>query len=233
MRQTTHTFNYPKIVLGLRQMLWGFFMKLVVADRVAIYVNTVYNNAEQHTGTTLLLASVFFTFQIYCDFAGYSNIAIGAAKVMGFELMENFRRPYWATSIREFWKRWHISLSSWFRDYVYIPLGGNRVSYPRHLLNLFITFLVSGIWHGANWTFIAWGALHGVYLIIENIKIKFMGEAKVDTLVSRVLNTILCFILVTIGWIFFKANSIMDGWIIFSRIFTNIGPLFIDLPTND
>ena len=121
--------------------------------------------------------------------------------------------------------------SSWFRDYVYIPLGGNRVSYPRHLLNLFITFLVSGIWHGANWTFIAWGALHGVYLIIENIKIKFMGEAKADTLVSRVLNTILCFILVTIGWIFFKANSIMDGWIIFSRIFTNIGPLFIDLPT--
>ena len=226
-----HTFNYPKIVLGLRQMLWGFFMKLVVADRVAIYVNAVYNNAEQHTGTTLLLASVFFTFQIYCDFAGYSNIAIGAAKVMGFELMENFRRPYWATSIREFWKRWHISLSSWFRDYVYMPLGGNRVSYPRHLLNLFITFLVSGIWHGANWTFIAWGALHGVYLIIENIKIKFMGEAKADTLVSRVLNTILCFILVTIGWIFFKANSIMDGWIIFSRIFTNIGPLFIDLPT--
>lgn len=152
-----HRFSYDNAVEGLKQMIWGFFMKLCVADVLAEYVNAVYNNVQQHNGTSMVIATIFFTFQIYCDFGGYSNIAIGAARVMGFRLMENFHRPYLSLNIKEFWKRWHISLSSWFMDYVYIPLGGNRVSYPRHLLNLAITFLVSGIWHGANWTFVLWG----------------------------------------------------------------------------
>lgn len=152
-----HTFSYDNAVEGLKQMIWGFFMKLCVADVLAEYVNAVYNNVPQHNGTSMIIATIFFTFQIYCDFGGYSNIAIGAAKVMGFRLMDNFNRPYLSLNIKEFWKRWHISLSSWFMDYVYIPLGGNRVSYPRHLLNLAITFLVSGVWHGANWTFVLWG----------------------------------------------------------------------------
>ena len=151
-----HYFEYHRVVEGLKLMLWGLFMKLVIADRLAIYVNAAYNNPEQHTGQTLALATVFFAFQIYCDFAGYSSIAIGAAKVMGFNLMTNFNRPYFARSISEFWKRWHISLSSWFRDYLYISLGGNRVKVPRMYFNLFFVFLISGLWHGADWTFIIW-----------------------------------------------------------------------------
>ena len=156
-----HYFDYERVVEGLKLMLWGLFMKLVIADRLAIYVNAVYNNSAQHSGITLLVATVFFAFQIYCDFAGYSSIAIGAARVMGFNLMTNFNRPYFSTSISEFWKRWHISLSSWFKDYLYISLGGNRVSIPRWYLNLFIVFVISGLWHGANWTFIIWVRLMG------------------------------------------------------------------------
>lgn len=164
-----HSFKYDDVAEGFKQMLWGFFMKLCVADRLSAYVDAVYNNVGNHNGTSMIVATIFFTFQIYCDFGGYSNIAIGAARVMGFRLMENFKRPYLSMSVKEFWKRWHISLSSWFMDYVYIPLGGNRVKYGRHLLNLMITFLVSGIWHGANWTFFLWGALHGTYLVIGNV----------------------------------------------------------------
>jgi D-alanyl-lipoteichoic acid acyltransferase DltB (MBOAT superfamily) len=164
-----HYFNYERVIEGLKLMLWGLFMKIVIADRLAIYVNAVYNNAQQHTGLTLLLATVFFAFQIYCDFAGYSNIAIGTAKVMGFKLMLNFNRPYFSTSISEFWKRWHISLSSWFKDYLYISLGGNRVSIPRWYFNLMFVFIISGLWHGANWTFIIWGALNGFYLVFAII----------------------------------------------------------------
>jgi alginate O-acetyltransferase complex protein AlgI len=153
---------------GLRFMLWGFFMKIVIADRLALYVNPVYADPEMYGGKTLLVATYFFAFQIFCDFAGYSAIAIGAARVLGYDLMENFRRPYFAASIREFWGRWHISLSTWFRDYVYIPLGGNRVDgKARWYANLFIVFLVSGLWHGAAWTFVVWGALHGAYLVVS------------------------------------------------------------------
>ena len=142
---------------GVRMMLWGYFMKLCVAERVAPYVNAAYNNWERHNGTSLLLATFFFAFQIYCDFCGYSLIARGVAAVLGFRLMDNFKRPYLASSLKEFWRRWHISLSTWFMDYVYIPLGGNRCGRFRHAYNLFVTFLLSGIWHGANWTFIVWG----------------------------------------------------------------------------
>ena len=160
-----HEFNYDRVRHGLQQMIWGFFKKVVIADRLAIVVDGVYNNLDDYSGLALIVATIFFTFQIYCDFSGYSDIAIGSARVMGFELMDNFKRPYFSKSISEFWKRWHISLSTWFRDYLYIPLGGNKVVKWRWYYNLFITFLVSGFWHGANWTFIAWGALHGIYLI--------------------------------------------------------------------
>src|SRR5678815_1064118 len=154
-----HKFDYERVVNGLKLILWGFFKKLVIADRLALYVGAVYNNPTHHTGLSFIMATIFFAFQIYCDFSGYSDIAIGAAKVMGFKLMTNFNRPYFARSISEFWKRWHISLSTWFKDYLYISLGGNRVSVPRWYFNLFIVFLVSGLWHGANWTYIIWGCL--------------------------------------------------------------------------
>src|SRR5699024_7094945 len=158
-------FDYDLATNGLKLMAWGMFKKVVIADRVAQIVNLVYNDVHSYRGFPLILATVFFAFQIYCDFSGYSDIAIGSAQVMGFRLMENFRRPYFARTISGFWKRWHISLSSWFRDYVYIPLGGNRVVKWRWYYNLFITFLISGLWHGANWTFVAWGIIHGFYHI--------------------------------------------------------------------
>lgn len=152
-----HTFDYEQATYGLKLMAWGFFKKIVIADSLSVYVSKVYNAPQSFEGFALILATVFFTFQIYCDFSGYSDIAIGTAKLMGINLMTNFKSPYFSTSIKEFWSRWHISLSTWFRDYVYIPLGGNRVSKVRHALNLLITFLVSGLWHGANWTFVLWG----------------------------------------------------------------------------
>ncbi len=220
-----HSFSYENAVEGFKQMLWGFFMKLCVADVLAEYVDAVFNNVPQHTGTSMLLATFFFTFQIYCDFGGYSNIAIGAARVMGFRLMENFHRPYYSLNIKEFWKRWHISLSSWFMDYVYIPLGGNRVRYLRHLTNLMITFLVSGLWHGANWTFVIWGALHGTYIVVYNIWCRFVHKPSFESTWSRVLNTVFCFLLVAFAWIFFRANNVSDAFVIVSKIFTDFGQL--------
>ena len=223
-----HKFSYNNAIEGLKQMLWGFFMKICVADTLANYVNAVFNNVEHHNGTSLILATIFFTFQIYCDFGGYSNIAIGAARVMGFSLMENFHYPYFSLNIKEFWRRWHISLSSWFMDYVYIPLGGNRVNYPRHLLNLMITFLVSGIWHGANWTFVLWGALHGCYQVIGNIFRKYIYTPKYSTVISKVVSTLFCFVIVAFAWIFFRANNVNDAFLIIEKIFTQQGALFVD-----
>lgn len=223
-----HKFNYNNAVEGLKLMLWGFFMKICVADTLSEYVNAVFNNVEHHNGTSLILATIFFTFQIYCDFGGYSNIAIGAARVMGFRLMENFHRPYFSLNIKEFWRRWHISLSSWFMDYVYIPLGGNRVKYPRHLLNLMITFLVSGIWHGANWTFVLWGALHGSYLVIGNIFRRYIYTPKYTTVISKIFSTLFCFVIVSFAWIFFRANNVNDAFLIIEKIFTQQGQLFVD-----
>jgi len=155
-----HDFDYDRVTEGVKRMAFGLFMKVVIADRLADYVNPVYNNPYTYEGLTLVIATIFFALQIYCDFAGYSQMAIGAAEVMGFKLMRNFNRPYLSRSISEFWSRWHISLSSWFRDYLYIPLGGNRVAPLRWYYNLFVTFLLSGLWHGANWTFVIWGALN-------------------------------------------------------------------------
>lgn len=230
-----HAFDYQRIAEGLKMMLWGFFMKLVVADRLAIYVNSVYNNVPHHNGITLAVATVFFAFQIYCDFAGYSNIAIGAAKVMGFTLMTNFNRPYFSNSISEFWKRWHISLSTWFRDYLYISLGGNRVSIPRWYFNLFFVFLVSGLWHGADWTFVIWGALNGIYLIIETFTGKVgrrlmkpvnEGNHPLYINLKNGLKILLTFILACFAWIFFRANSTADAFMIVNKIAVMDGPFY-------
>ncbi len=217
-----HIINIERLESGIKQMIWGFFMKVVIADRLALFVNATYNNVDAHNGTTLLISTFFFAFQIYCDFAGYSNIAIGTARIMGFELMTNFRRPYFSTNIGEFWHRWHISLSTWFRDYVYIPLGGNRVNASRNYFNIFITFLLSGIWHGANWTFVIWGGLHGFYnttqkyLGIDKIRFKRFSPIKAAFILIN-------FTLVMLAWVFFRANNTADAFTILGKIFTNPG----------
>lgn len=225
-----HAANKPmwkNTVGGVRKMLIGFFKKVVVADLLSTYVNSVYNNAEGATGFGVLIATVLFAFQIYCDFAGYTDIAIGCAEVMGIRLMQNFNRPYIAESIKEFWGRWHISLSTWFRDYLYIPLGGNRCSKLRHQLNVFIVFLVSGLWHGAAWTYVIWGALHGAYQIAgyftKKPRDKFwakLGVAK-DAKWLRALRRFNTFLLVCFAWIFFRANSFADLKILMIKLFTD------------
>ncbi len=219
-----HKFDYKRVTSGLKLMAWGFFKKVVIADRLALFVNQVYNNSNEYTGFTLVIATIFFSFQIFCDFSGYSDIAIGAAQVMGFKLMTNFRRPYLSKSVAEFWRRWHISLSTWFKDYVYISLGGNRVSKSRWMLNLLITFLISGLWHGANWTYIIWGGLNGLFQIIAYITRNVRGRVthalrlgKLPRLYS-VLQIAFTFILVSFTWIFFRANSMADAVHIISHI---------------
>jgi len=217
-------FNYDHIVSGLKLILWGLFVKVVIADRLSIYVDIVYNSPEHHSAISSLVATLFFTFQIYCDFSGYSSIAIGCAKVLGIDLMINFRRPYMSTSVREFWSRWHISLSTWFRDYLYIPLGGNRVSLYRNMFNLFFVFLVSGLWHGANWTFIIWGALHGFYLMLEIMFDRLLPSVKLP----RPIRWILHFVLVAIAWVFFRASNFQTAKQILKNIYTfKPGPLYI------
>ncbi|HET6557565.1 MAG TPA: MBOAT family O-acyltransferase [Prolixibacteraceae bacterium] len=227
-----HSFDYARVTHGLKLMGWGLFKKVVIADRLASMVDVVYNNPSEYQGLALIMATVFFSFQIYCDFSGYSDMAIGAAEVMGFKLMKNFDRPYASKNIQEFWKRWHISLSTWFKDYLYISLGGNRVSIPRWYLNLFIVFLISGLWHGASWTFVIWGALHGCYLIFglvtQNIRQRITHFLRLDkyTTVHKLLQTMTTFILVTFAWIFFRANSLSDALYIIKYSFTG---LYMDL----
>jgi D-alanyl-lipoteichoic acid acyltransferase DltB (MBOAT superfamily) len=226
-------FDEARISSGLRLILWGMFQKVVIADRLGLYVNTVYNNPSDWTGWPVLLATFFFAFQIYCDFAGYSDMAIGVARILGFNLMENFRRPYFAQSPVEFWQRWHISLSSWFRDYLYIPLGGNRVSVPRWYLNLMIVFLVSGLWHGAAWTFVIWGGLHGLYMVgdvaTKNLRGQLAHRLGLDRrpTVRAVLAGVITFSLVCLAWVFFKANSVTEAFL----LLRNLVPLtnFADL----
>jgi len=213
------TFLYENFSDGVKLLIVGFFMKLVVADRASIYVNAVFNNVTHHNGLTFIAATVLFAFQIYGDFAGYSMIAIGTAKLFGFDLMTNFRRPYFARSVGEFWRRWHISLSTWFRDYLYIPLGGNRVSYPRWVFNIMLTFVVSGLWHGANWTFVIWGALNGFYQVIESALFKKRKRS--------IFGILITFILICFSWIFFRANSTQDAFYIIHTIATNPGKLYI------
>ncbi|MFT3980262.1 MAG: MBOAT family O-acyltransferase [Ferruginibacter sp.] len=229
-----HSVDYGRIADGLKLMLWGFFKKLVIADRLALYVNAVYGNPEQHSGISLLVATVFFSFQIYCDFSAYSDIAIGSARVMGFKLMTNFNRPYFSRSIAEFWKRWHISLSTWFKDYLYISMGGNRVSVPRWYFNLFFVFLVSGLWHGANWTFIIWGALNGLYLVAALVTQPYSRKIADAVGIHRfkILNNAIqiffTFCLASFAWIFFRANTVNDAFMIVRKIFTFKGPFFYE-----
>ena len=208
-------FDYPKAVEGLRMILWGMFMKVVVADRVAIYVDTVLPFYNSYSGITCYVATIFYSIQIYADFAGYSLMAIGVGKSLGFELTENFRRPYFAVSVTDFWHRWHISLSTWLKDYVYIPLGGSRCSKSRNYLNIFYTFLVSGIWHGASWTFIVWGCLHGVFQIVE----KFIGQQKCQYgWFGKGIKIIITFFLINFLWIFFRMPTLDDAWGIIHKI---------------
>ena len=220
-----HDFDYDRVTSGMRRMLWGFFKKMVIADRLASYVNTVYNQPETYHGWPVWLATFFFAFQIYCDFSGYSDIAIGAARVMGFKLMENFRHPYQSKTIGEFWKRWHISLSTWFRDYLYIPLGGNRVRLHRWMLNIIAVFVISGLWHGANWTFVVWGALHGTYFLVGWLlsqgRVAQWGARLLQKhpLKTRSLQVTGIFLLVCFAWIFFRANSLTDAGTLIGQLF--------------
>ena len=211
-------FDYSLITKGLKMMLLGFFMKVVIADRLSLYVDSVYNNIGMHTGWSFMVASFFFALQIYGDFAGYSLIAIGTAKLFGFNLMQNFNRPYFSASFRDFWSRWHISLSTWFKDYVYVPLGGNRGSKPRTYFNLFTTFLVSGLWHGANWTFVVWGAMHGAFQIIERVI-----KNTVNIKLPKVVSILFVFALTCLAWVFFRAKSVHDAFYVIQTMFTHVG----------
>lgn len=225
-----HVWDYERVTQGLVLMLWGFFLKMVIADRAAIFVDQVYSFYWMYGSIECILAAILFSIQIYCDFAGYSLIALGAAQVMGFRLMENFNAPYFATSVREFWKRWHISLSTWFRDYLYIPLGGNRTARGRKYFNLMVTFLVSGLWHGASWSYVFWGGTHGAYLILENavkpyakkfIHFTGMKNSGIGYIFLRVIAT---FSLVTVAWIFFRMNSLKKSVDFISVILTDWNP---------
>ena len=219
-------FDYAKAVEGLKMILWGMFMKVVIADRVALFVDTVFSNYMNYTGVTCFAASIFYTIQIYSDFAGYSLMAIGVGKTLGFELTENFRRPYFAVSVTDFWRRWHISLSKWLKDYVYIPLGGSRCSKVRNYWNIFVTFLVSGIWHGANYTYIVWGIWHGLFQIIE----KMLGQQKCNYgWFGKSMKIIVTFFLVNFAWIFFRMPTLEDACGVIGRIFDRNLAMSIDL----
>ena len=223
-----HKFDYDRVTNGLKLMAWGFFKKLVIADRLALVVDSVYGDPHQFTGLSLIVPTYFFAIQIYCDFSGYSDIAIGAAQVLGFDLMKNFRQPYFAASVREFWSRWHISLSTWFRDYLYIPLGGHRVGKWRWYYNLMVVFLLSGLWHGANSTFVAWGALHAFYMLCAIWTREWRSNLLAVTplarypLLKRLLEVTITFHLVTFAWIFFRANSISDAFYIITHLFVGL-----------
>ncbi|MBQ4244861.1 MAG: MBOAT family protein [Clostridia bacterium] len=238
-----HSFNYNNAVNGLKLMLWGYYKKIVIADTVCVAVNTVFNNIKVFDGLAIIIATLLFSIQIFCDFSGYSDIARGCALVMGFKLMKNFDHPYFSHSLREFWSRWHISLSTWFKDYLYIPLGGNRKGKLRRYINLLITFLVSGLWHGANITFVVWGAIHGVCQIIGRITKPFrdrifrFDSASKAYCVRNGISVIITFVTVSIAWIFFRADSVSDavyavihlfdwGSLSFSYIFSELKLIF-------
>lgn len=221
-----HEPRLDNFIRGSKQMMLGFFKKICVADLVASYVNAVYNSADEATSLSVVIATLMFAVQIFCDFSGYTDIATGCARIMGIRLMKNFDHPYSSTTIKEFWSRWHISLSGWFKDYLYIPLGGSRRSPLRNMLNVFIVFLVSGLWHGANWTFVIWGALHGIYRVAGTLTIE-----KRNALIRRVgltpesrsvvcVRRVFTFVLVSFAWVFFRANSIADAFTLLGALFT-------------
>ena len=224
-----HPLQRDNVELGLQQMALGFFKKIAIADLLAEYVNPIFNNANEATGLGVLLGSVLSAIQIYCDFSGYSDIAIGCSRIMGIKLMQNFNEPYRARSIKDFWNRWHISLSTWLRDYLYFPLGGSRCSKPKHLFNIFIVFLASGLWHGANWTFVLWGVFHGIFRILEELlktprqKILSILNIKEENVGLKIFETIFTFIIVCISWIIFRANNISDLGTLVGKVFNSFG----------
>lgn len=223
--KTAKTFNYDQAVIGLRYLLWGMFLKVALADRTGIYVDTVFAEYTKFSGAGCFIGSLLYSVQIYADFAGYSLMAVGLGKTLGFDLINNFKRPYFSVSITDFWRRWHISLSRWLKDYVYIPLGGSRCSKLRNYWNIFVTFLVSGIWHGANWTFIVWGILHGLCQIIE----KIFGWNKNDYKgLARFGRIVLTFLIVTIAWTIFRSPSIGETLDYFSRYLVTSGKLIAE-----
>lgn len=224
-------FDAERFTNGLKLVCWGLFKKMVIADRLAVFVNVVYADPQAHTGVSLVLAVIFYSFQIYCDFSGYTDIAIGLAQLFGLKLSDNFNRPYIATSVADFWRRWHISLSSWLRDYLYIPLGGSRVRMARHYLNYLLVFLVCGIWHGASWTFVAWGLIHGLYLVCGRATSGLRAKATAAIGLNkkpglhRRLQILFTFALISLAWIFFRANSLTDAYYIISHLHTGWGSL--------
>lgn len=223
-------FDFDAARDGLLLMLWGYFLKIVLADRIAIFVDTVYGNFTTYTGWYLVVATILFAVQIYCDFAGYSTIAMGAAKILGIRLMENFNAPYLSTSVAEFWKHWHISLTSWFRDYLYIPLGGNRKGWLRKQLNRMIVFLVSGLWHGASFSFVVWGGLNGLYQVLGDLTAPLRDRAvrvlglRRDSFGHRLLQTAVTFVLVDLSWVFFRADRFLDALQILKNMATVHNP---------
>ena len=224
--QQKRVFNYAKAVDGLRQILWCLFKKIVIADACAVYANFIFNNPDDYFGSTRVLGALFFTFQIYCDFSGYSDIALGTARLFGIELLRNFAFPYFSRDIAEFWRRWHISLSTWFRDYLYIPLGGSKGGTWMKIRNIFIIFIVSGFWHGANWTFIAWGALNAIYflpLLVFNKNrnnLETVAQGKMLPSVKEFMSMFFTFGLTVFAWIFFRAESISHAFRYISKIFS-------------
>jgi alginate O-acetyltransferase complex protein AlgI len=230
---TKRTFDYSKAVDGMRQILWGLFKKIVIADNCAEFANQIFNNSAEMNGSTLVLGALFFTFQIYCDFSGYSDIAIGTSRLFGFDLMRNFNFPYFSRDIAEFWRRWHISLSTWFRDYLYIPLGGSRGGTWMKVRNTFIIFIVSGFWHGANWTFVVWGALNAIYflplLLTNNNRnnLEIVAQGKVLPNLKEISYMLLTFGLTVFAWIFFRANNIGHATSYISEI---LSPSLFSIP---
>jgi D-alanyl-lipoteichoic acid acyltransferase DltB (MBOAT superfamily) len=216
--KSKRTFNYPQAVEGLRWILWGMFMKVVLADRIGISIDSFNGTLDAESGLMNLSVALLYSFQIYGDFAGYSFMALGVGELMGFELINNFKRPYLSQSVTDFWHRWHISLSIWLKDYVYIPLGGSRCSKIRNYLNIMITFLVSGLWHGANWTFVVWGGMHGAFQVFE----KWLGISKKESKgLLKFIRIVVTFIVVSFAWIFFRQPTFSEAWNQISRIFTN------------
>jgi D-alanyl-lipoteichoic acid acyltransferase DltB (MBOAT superfamily) len=222
-------YDFEKMKSGLMQMAFGLFKKVVIADRIAEIVDHAYANPSDQNGKTLLIISILYSFQIYCDFSGYSDIGIGAARTMGFKLVDNFNVPYISASLGEFWRKWHISLSTWFRDYLYIPLGGGRIGKIRKWVNLFIVFLISGLWHGASLTFVIWGAIHGTLLILEDMFRAFLRNFKrrlQNTALSRILRNVVVFLIISLTWIFFRSPDLSTAAFIIKKIFSR--SLFAD-----
>ncbi len=231
-----HPWNNDNAIKGAKHMIVGFFKKVVVADLISVYVDSVYNHADEASGLGVVIATALFAVQIYCDFSGYTDIAIGCARIMGIRLMQNFNHPYMATSIKEFWNRWHISLSTWFRDYLYFPLGGSRCKKWRHLMNLMIVFLVSGLWHGANWTYVIWGAIHGLYQVIGQLTIKprnaLLEKIGLSTKHPVVIwvRRVITFILADFAWLFFRANTVGEAGVLVGKLFTGWNLSFFVTP---